>query len=448
MKKVTFYILFLVFLVSSVSALRISGDQVKFYIPFEPNYTLSKQFTVTNNDGYLASYDLFPIHMGGADLREYFTVEPIRYDDVKYGESRVFRVTLNLPEKIDHPGISETWVKVKASKVNSVGISAVPALAIRYIFFVLYPFKYLEWGFSAPNLNVDEESSFRITMNNLGEPTINSAKADIQIIDMRTNNTVTTLKTSTAYNIKSKETPEIKARFNSVGLKPGQYKAIATFVWDENVTVEQRIFRIGQMDVQMHNFTRLFEVDSINRMFINVSSGWNNKIKSLDAKISIHDLETNQELTSFKSLSSSLEPWENKVIEAYFDTNGFEKKEYKAVIEFRFDGLIKKVEGIIRVDENINADVVDEIPGKFNINFSEMLTTMNLMIFLLVVFLLINVYLLVTYVVKIEKKIDPEVIIRVKKLQEKYNDLYIKDLMVKRGWDEVTIDKILRKARK
>ena len=306
----------------------------------------------------------------------------------------------------------------------------------------------MEWGFSAPNLNVDEESSFRITMNNLGEPVINSAKAKIEIIDMRTNNSVTTLKTSTTYNIQSKETPEIKATFSSVGLKPGQYKAIATFSWDENISTEEKFFRIGQMDVVMHNFTRLFEVDSINRMFINVSSGWNNKIKHLDAKILIYDLETNQELTSFKALSSSLDPWENKKLEAYFDTKGLEKKEYKAGIEFKFDGLIKKVEGIIRIDENINAEIVDEIPGKFNLNFSEVLTTMNLMIFLLVVFLLINVYLLVTYVIKKEKKIDPEVIIRVKKLQEKYNDLYIKDLIIKRGWDEPTIDKILRKARK
>ena len=448
MKKLTFYLLILFLLVSSISALRISADQVKFYIPFESNYTLSKIFTVTNNDGYTSSYDIFPIYMEGADLREYFTVEPNQFEDVKYGESREFRVTLNLPEKIDHLGITETWVKVKTSKVNSVGISAVPALAIRYIFFILYPFKYLEWGFSAPNLNVDEESSFRITMNNLGEPVINSAKANIEIIDMRTNNSVTTLKTSTTYNIQSKETPEIKATFSSVGLKPGQYKAIATFSWDENISTEEKFFRIGQMDVVMHNFTRLFEVDSINRMFINVSSGWNNKIKHLDAKILIYDLETNQELTSFKALSSSLDPWENKKLEAYFDTKGLEKKEYKAVIEFKFDGLIKKVEGIIRIDENINAEIVDEIPGKFNLNFSEVLTTMNLMIFLLVVFLLINVYLLVTYVIKKEKKIDPEVIIRVKKLQEKYNDLYIKDLIIKRGWDEPTIDKILRKARK
>jgi hypothetical protein len=448
MKKLSFYLLIFVLLVTSVSALRISGDKVKFNIPFEPNYTLSKTFTVTNNDGYISSYDIFPIYMGGADLREYFTVEPNKFEGVGSGDSREFKVTLNLPEKIDYPGITETWVKVKTSKVNSVGISAVPALAIRYIFFILYPFKYLEWGFSAPNLNVDEESSFRITMNNLGEPVINSAKANIEIIDMRTNNSVTTLKTSTTYNIQSKETPEIKATFSSVGLKPGQYKAIATFSWDENISTEEKFFRIGQMDVVMHNFTRLFEVDSINRMFINVSSGWNNKIKHLDAKILIYDLETNQELTSFKALSSSLDPWENKKLEAYFDTKGLEKKEYKAVIEFKFDGLIKKVEGIIRIDENINAEIVDEIPGKFNLNFSEVLTTMNLMIFLLVVFLLINVYLLVTYVIKKEKKIDPEVIIRVKKLQEKYNDLYIKDLMIKRGWDEPTIDKILRKARK
>ena len=142
-------------------------------------------------------------------------------------------------------------------------------------------------------------------------------------------------------------------------------------------------------------------------------------------------------------------PWETKLIDAYFDTSGLEKKEYNLLIELNFAGNIKKEEGIIKIDENINAVIVDEIPGPFsNMNLSGVFTMNNMMLLLLIIFVMTLSMGIIMMKSKNEKQIDPNVVNHVKKLRLQYNDEYIKVIMMKKGWDPKLIDKIIKKARK
>ena len=449
MKQILLTLFLFILIISSVSALRITGESVKISIPFEPNYNLTKEFKVSNNDGFLAHYDIYPIHVKGADLRQYFKVIPARMENVNHGDGRDFQIQLTLPEKIDHPGISETWVKVKATKPGATGIIAVPSLAIRYIFFVLYPWPYVEWGLNAPHMNIDETTDITIKLNNLGEPTINSAKADIEIIELRNNKTITTLKTNTKTNILKRQQPELKTTFSSNGLKSGNYRAIATLYWDKNISTRQKDFKVGSINIDINDYTKLFEIDSINLFKLNLTSGWNDELKNVYAKFYVYDKDTNEELKSFKSLNIDLLPWETKLIDAYFDTSGLEKKEYNLLIELNFAGNIKKEEGIIKIDENINAVIVDEIPGPFsNMNLSGVFTMYNMMLLLLIIFVMTLSMGIIMMKSKNEKQIDPNVVNHVKKIRLQYNDEYIKVIMMKKGWDPKLIDKIIKKARK
>ena len=98
MKQILLTLFLFILIISSVSALRITGESVKISIPFEPNYNLTKEFKVSNNDGFLAHYDIYPIHVKGADLRQYFKVIPARMENVNHGDARDFQIQLTLPE--------------------------------------------------------------------------------------------------------------------------------------------------------------------------------------------------------------------------------------------------------------------------------------------------------------------------------------------------------------
>ncbi len=457
-KKLFLFFLMLFALCFQASSLKLTGTEVLFKIDFSPNYTREDSFSVTNAEEYIETYDIFPIKVKGEDLSKYFTITPNRIENNPIGESVGFKVRLELPEKLDSPGENEMFVKVKIDTSSDGAMRAIPSVALRYIVFVLYPFKFNTWSFSALDMNVNETKIFTLSINNIGEPVIEKAFADIVIKSKETNGTVKTIKTDIGRNIQPKESRQISASFDSIGLMPGEYVATPVFYWDSNVSYisdesfklsdSKTDFKIGEKGVDILNFTKLFEVNAINKMDIKVESTWNTKIKNMYADTDIYDLESNQKLKSFRSLSYDLDPWQIKSFDAYFDTHGLEKKEYKAIVTLFYDGSQTSEESIIKIDENINAVTVEEIPGKFKINFSQIFTTMNILVSLLLIFILINIFMFFNYFKKSKIIFDPSVIEKVKELKKKYSDEYIKENMIKKGWEEEKINLILKEADK
>ncbi len=445
MKRIILF--FLIFLLPFSSGLKISGEKVKYVLDFEPNLSIENDFFVTNAEGYTSNYEFEVRRISGADLREYFTVTPAKMENVPDGDSRPFKVNLDLPKFIDTPGESEAWVKVNVAPLEgTTGIAAFPSLVIRYIIFVLYPNKYLEWGFGIPNMNVNETTNIEINMNNLGTPEIYSIRGNTTILTAD-GSIVKKIDSFKASNLKSQETKKLSAEFSSIGLQSGNYKAFTTLVWDDNSSSKEIEFKIGRKDVKIHNFTRKFEIDSINKMYIDVESNWNSEIKNLYADISV--FEDGQVIKKFKSLNSDLKAFEAKKIEAYFDTNELEKKEYIVLVELNYENEASSLEGTVTVDENVNTDVVEEIPNKFDVSLA--ITPLNIMILLLVVFLMINMVLMLKSLKKKkateEIEINPDVLEKIKELKKEYNEQQIKEMMVKKGWEEKKIDKILEKLR-
>ncbi len=461
MKNIRFplFLIFFVFLsILQVSALRVSGDRMIVNVDYEPNLVIENTFMVTSAEDYTSTYDIFPILIKGQDLSQYFIVTPNRIENVESGGSRAFNVRLQLPEKLESPGENEMWVKVKIDVEASGVIRAFPSIAIRYLIFVLYPFKYITWDFYTADMNINETKEFSVQFTNLGEPTIESAYADIEFINLETNQTIKTIKTLTERNIEKRKYVKLLANFDSRGYPQGNYKAIARLYWDGNVSVDEKPFRIGTKFVRIDDYTKLFEYNAINKMLINLSSEWNTHIPDIFARVEIYDIETEKKLKEFKSVSAELMPWEKKSLEAYFDTKGLEKKEYKMQVHLLYGDAGSRSEDIIKIDENINAVTVEEIPGKFKLDLAAIFTPINLLVGLLVIFIVINIILVLGYfrrkkdtpatVPVVEKPvIDPDVIEKVREMKKRFNDTYIREMMTKKGWSKEKIDEILKQIK-
>ena len=450
-KRKLFFILILLLLLSNVSAMKISGTKLLFRLDFESGLVQENSYNIINQEGYTSDYKFVVYQKQGADLSPYFTVTPSTMVDVEPNEVRPFTLRLELPEQLDTPGLSEAWVMAEIETTKSGVIKAYPSVGIRYFVFVLYPWKYAEFSFSPRDMNLDETVDLVVNLENLGEPIINSAGADIDIINLETGLIVKSLKTERERNIEPKEVRSLKSIFNSVGLTPGNYMANATIYWDGNVTYKQGNFRIGSKNVLIHEFTNLFEIDSINKMEITIESAWNSQIDNIYADVEVYEKETEQKVAEFKTFDTDLKPWETKSITGYFDTTGLSKKNYTAKILLKYEGATTEKVGEIKVDENIGAEIVEEEPFSFGINISELATPMNLLILLLMIFLVLNGFLLVSYVRNKKNKeviVDPEVINHIKEMKKKYNDSYVTETLIKKGWSKDKIKYLLKEAEK
>lgn len=454
--KLTKLFLFLILatLMSSlIYGLGISGKSMKVVIDHVPGYEREDVYYIKNSETYVSTYDLFTANEEGASLGEYFTITPSRMENVQPGEKRSFTVKLDLPDHIDNPGKNLMLVKARIdASADTAMLRAFPSVAILYVINVLRPEKYAETSLRFSNMNEDDTAEVGFSIYNLGQPDIMSAKGNISLMSEETQQIVAYLDVPEEKNIKSWESRFLKTDFDSKGLPAGNYKAFGTLYWDENTTNLEKEFSIGKLNVNILNFTKEFEYNSINKFDIEIESGWNTKINNIYANIEIFDINTGEQLKKFKSVNTELEPWETKILDAYFDTNGLEKGNYNAKITLEY-GRTSSVQDVIKIDENIGGVLFEEIPGKFHLSsLTSYITTINILYFMIGVFLILNV-LLLTGVFrkkpeKKEHKIDSAVVDKIKEMRKQYNDNYIKEMMIKKGWSEEKIDLILNEAKK
>ncbi|MEM4397280.1 MAG: hypothetical protein QW757_01485 [Candidatus Woesearchaeota archaeon] len=287
------------------------------------------------------------------------------------------------------------------------------------------------------------------------------------------------IKTNEIYTLKSKEEKFINASFNSNGLLAGNYYAIAYLNYDGNISNKTYEFVIGQKNVKILNFTKKIEYKRINKFEIEVKSEWNNKIDKAYAVIDIFSKDKKTKITSFRSYDTSLERLEEKKLESYFDATNIEKGKYIAVVNLFYDGSSTTLEDFVTIDENINQNIVSEIPGK--ISFKTMIqniTLINVLIFLLIIFVLLSLYLGFTILVSknkneknekdiesnrnaelkenLEKKeevfylndFDEETIKKINELRKLFSDSEIKEKLIKKGWNPKKVDSLFEKINK
>jgi hypothetical protein len=452
--RINSFLLLAILLMSSAYALGVSGKQTRFYIDFEPGYSRKDSFTITNAEGYDSSYIIHSYHVSGKDLSPYLKITPEKIYNVSDGGSAGFEIELTLPENIDIPGESSTMVIVEIDSSQG-GFKAYPAIGIPYNVFVLYPYPFIKWYFNAPDMNIGEKKDFLVEVENFGEPTLSRVYADIEVVNLENNLTVKNLKTNAQFlNAKDKKT--LISKFDSTGLMPGNYRATPVIHWDGNSSAieddnfnknSKMAFRIGSKNVKILNFTKLFETESINQMDIFIESAWNTRIENIYADIAVYNPDTGEKIKSFKSLNTDLNAWEPKIIQAYFNTKGLEKRKYEAEVTLNYEGATTVAKEVIEIGENINAKTVSEIPGAFKLVFPE-ISTINILTFLLIIFFVINMVLIATHFMKKKPTVDPDVLERIRELKIKYNDEYIRDMMIKKGWEKEKVELMLKEASK
>lgn len=436
-------LIFLILLSTGVQGLAVFGDDMFIKIMFEPGFEKTYDYSFTNNDGIPADYEIFPERFKGYNMEPYFTVIPNEFRDVQPGETNNFKIKFSLPDEINVSGINEArvWVRGKP-KIKGGGMSATPVVGVRYQVFVLFPYKYVEWGFSMSNMNEDETKTIGITVRNYGSPDIENVYADITVVSRETNATVALLTTNSA-SLSSQEEVKLETDFDSTGLSPGNYEATAVLHFDEKTEERDAQFKIGTMDVIVVNFTKEFEKESINKMDIIIQSKWNTHIGNIFAKVTVAN-KTGKRVREFKSVNTELDPWKRATLESYFDTKNLPLGEYDATVSLQYNGAETVVSDTVFIKDFAATEKIERVPFSFN---SGLFTSTNLLILILIVFVIVNL-VLAARKKSADSRVSDSTIDHLKSVIKK-NDLdknKLKDMLQKKGWENHEIDEIIRRV--
>lgn len=345
MKKLRFILILLGLLVLvpiTVQAIGITPSSIT--LNFEPNYETTLTFYASNNRD--ANTTLEPYF--GGDLEKYIKIlnpKPVNIPPGGYAE---FKIRLRLPSALNTPGLHRTYIGVtEKPSDNPTGAGAVVAYTSAEALLDVkspYPNKYATADLIVENVNVGETARFKINVENLGEKTINSAHG---IITIEEGDKLIKQLTTIYSTVPTKEIVTLPVKVETKDMKPGEYKVSTVVDYDGLKATDEDSFLLGDLYVNLTNYTRSFEVNKINRWEMSVQNRWNKPIKSVYAEAKI--LQNGEEISiGARTPPISLSPWENNRLDAYWDTSGFAVGEYDAKITLFYED--KKTENLIKIN--------------------------------------------------------------------------------------------------
>lgn len=320
LKKLLFLILAIVILSPSVLSIGIVGDFIREPIVFQPGMIITREYTVTNyrNDA--------EIYTSG-DLTEYVTISNLK----DHGGYKTFKVTVNLPDDIEIPGLHTIIIGATEVKPPDAAIATIARIQIPIPILVLYPYKTAKfYRLSIPHINENETGTVSFTSESLTKQDMTGLWADISIHNFN-NDLVRTIKTDT-YDLKYAEKKTISTNFDSTGLVAGQHFAEAIIHWGEdNTTTLKSSFNIGELNIDIVNYTGNFSAGQINKLEIDIKSNWNGNINTVFAQLFVDDKEQTATQTY------GLTPFESKTITGFLDLTYIVGGEHDLKIILNFD---------------------------------------------------------------------------------------------------------------
>jgi hypothetical protein len=215
---------------------------------------------------------------------------------------------------------------------------------------VPYPGKYIESSLSVPDANIGENIPVELRVNNRGtdnlivSPVINFYDSSMKQVDKFVFEPV---------QIGTGEYDYFRRYLNTDSLKPDNYLAEAIIDYSGLKQGINATFKVGNLYVNITDFTKNISAEEINKFIIKVRSNWNSDIKGVYADVRI--LNDTFE-TSFRTPSIDLNAWEEKEILGYFEAKGIKEGDYKVEITLNYLGQTTFASGDLLVvgKEKIN----------------------------------------------------------------------------------------------
>lgn len=344
-KAVLFFFVF--FLVCRVKSLGVSPPS--YELNFEPNIEQDFTFTIVNDNIDTE----FQIDLAG-DLAKYGQLST-----TKAIAGTVVGVHMKLPAELDKPGRHELIVVVQEvlSPEALKGIVVRTSLAPKVIINVPYPGKYAETEFKTGDANSGEPVNMNLKIYSRGSENINvhsrieiyqSGKLGQNISEepklspvqiLLSPGRVVSGKYVQTIDLGSDTIPagqyqEINAKLDTTNYQSGIYKAVAVVEQEEQTVRQEGGFKLGELFVDISDYSNEFERGKIDSIIIELESFWNDKINNVYVTGEILGTNINFQTPSIQTLG----PFEKQRVTGNFDTAGIEADKFQAKLTVHYEG--------------------------------------------------------------------------------------------------------------
>lgn len=344
MKKL-FLVSILILALNFTSAFSMTPAQT--YLEYSPGESSNHQIEIINSDGI----EFSAVVLIEGELNESISVSQVSMDFDSSIKNKNLDFTLKMPSGLK-PGTHSVDINVLAvpSAKASVGayVNAVIGLKHKVIVDVPYPGKYAEATLKVnPS---DGKITFVIPIINRGKQDIAHANAVVDIYSPL-NEKIASV-SSTDLSVPSGESRELSLVWDPEGTPSGRYLAVATVIYDEETIKIENEFSVGGQLLNLKNVdVKDFELGGIAKFEFLVESSWNEIISGAYIEMTIFD-KKDEQIATFKSANYDINPFENKLLVAFWDTEGIKKGNYRAeaLIKFRDQSIQNNFE--LEVSEN------------------------------------------------------------------------------------------------
>ena len=374
-------ILILVFTLNNISSLGITPGRTT--INFEPGLTQEVPFSIINSE----NKDMSVVFAVRGELADSVVLTQTYAEFTAAEESKSFSYSVNLPQKVDKPGLYEVEIVAlempKDIKEKGTFVGATVSVVTQLHIYVPYPDKYLEGEVNA--MESDGKTMFFIPITSRGKLDIVNVKA---IIDIYTslNEKVATIETNTD-SLNSLERKELVAEWTPENL--GSYLAVATVVYDNEVLKIEKEFRVGEMVLEVLEVNiKDFELGSIAKFDALVENKWPNDLKDVYLNIIVYNSE-GEIMADFKSPTYDLDASSKAELVAYWDTAGVHEGTYDGKLILKYNDKSKERNIQLRITDSsievigLTGHVVVGGKGTFNLT--------NILIIVIILLVLINI---------------------------------------------------------
>ncbi len=364
---------------------------------FEPRLEKTIQLKVINN----IHQDFDAVVYAEGTLAEYITIENPTISLSKDQDSKIISYRLNLPKKLKKQGIHEAKIVVREiPKKTKGGTTITTAVAVVSKLKVIVPYKgkYAEIKLFVTNFKQNKESNFAVEVINLGTQDILEAKAVIDIYGPLNNKleTITSDKTS----VKSKDKEILTVKWTP-RLGSGSYHAVATLLYDDLNTKDEKSFTIGKLKLDIVSISVTgFKLGGIAKFDILVENDWNMEIPGVYAETTVKD-DNGKIYTQFKTASADIPDFGKQELNAYWDTAKVIPGAYKFDIILNYlNQKTEKVFDIIVEYDKITATLVGKVISAEEEEKPALVKSVYILIFLVVILIIFNIFI---YFKKIRK---------------------------------------------
>ncbi|MBN1503012.1 hypothetical protein JW930_05700 [Candidatus Woesearchaeota archaeon] len=362
-------------------------------ILYKPGEQLEMQLKILNNN----KRDFKVMLYAEGELSESIEFNQQLIEFTESIDSKIVSYTINMPEQLESKGPHEirTVIREIPDEQDTKGtqVSASIAVVSKLIIFVPYEGKYAEAKLFVGNFDTGKSSNFVVEVNNLGEEDILEVKAIIDIYSPL-NMKLATLKSD------SKSVPSKNKELLSINwlpeLEPGTYLAVATVLYDEKTTKDEKPFNIGTYMIDIVDISvSHFKLGSIAEFDILLENKWNQKMSGIYADVYVKG-KNDKIYTKYTSSSVDIEPQAKQQIKAYWNTEKVNVGDYKLEIDLHYlDKVTKKLFDIYVSLDEIRTSLAGRVIESSDRIEDKMPRSILILSILVTVLVAINVYLII-----------------------------------------------------